>query len=128
MIRNHGDEKERQALILLRRGRFMAEHHEGGVHEQHPHYTPYMVGLFRGAGYVSNLRGLDPQDIEFRAVQEHSFLRPAGQMQKETVVSVIDMLREKIGLSFIDYEEPPVRSLSLAILTMARTSIPLRIW
>ncbi len=127
MLQNHGDQQERQAVILLRRGRFIIDGLEANRNiESRSLITPYLVAIFKTNGRLTNVRGLDPEDVEFRAVHERAFIRPAGELRTETVAAIIDTLREQIGLPEIDFEEPTVRSLSTIFHAIARHAMPLR--
>jgi hypothetical protein len=127
VIKTHGDDRERQALILLRRGKFFMGDVGGDAYQpeagRKTHFTPYLMAVFRTAEKIASLRGINWSDVDILAVHERSFVRPAGEMQKDTVETVLNNLRHLVGLEPIEHRQPPVRSLATILHYIARSAM-----
>ncbi len=110
---------ELDAMVLLRRGRFMLPQDQNNTHDV-VHHTPYLVATFN-AGALT-LHGIRPEDSEIMAVHERSFMHKSGELSPRTVEVVLNDLRRRVGLSPIAYKQPPIQSaLSvLGLLVQAR--------
>lgn len=104
-----------EALILLRRGRFVLPDDSG--QEERTRFAPYLVVSFNGAADLRTLRGVRWDDIRVVALQGNSFSGDTGRrVGAQTIEILLNGLRGRVGLPPVLYKEPSfMHRLALAL-------------
>jgi len=116
-----------EALVLLRRGRFVSSDHVESSDDFHPHsqktrHTPYLVAYFKRATGVRTLRGLKWDDIQIMALQEQSFVQKLAELTPQTSSILLNNVRARVGLTPIEHKPMLFRNIfnPLQLLRLAR--------
>jgi hypothetical protein len=96
---------EKNALILLRRGKFVTGVGEDGL----PHTTPFLVATLPSAFNPGDIRGLRWNDVGLTPLQQRSFKHRIGTLTPETVGILLNTLRQHAGVTPITYQQPLIR-------------------
>lgn len=98
-----------EALVLLRRGRFVSSSNVEDSNDVDPYtqkmrHTPYLVAYFKRATGVKTLRGLKWDDIQIMALQEQSFVRKLAELTPQTSGILMNNIRARVGLPPIEHK------------------------
>ena len=106
-------EKDTDALVLLRRGRFYL--HDDDYDTR---FTPYLVAIFPNGFRARDLMSMSWDDVQISSVHERAFQYQIGQVTPATAGILLNTLRQNVGVAPIEYKLPSIRHLTA---TLART-------